>query len=307
MTPAELLDVLFQSSPGATASDLRAFLKTIGPGTAPSASAFDRLVDVAAHANGRLQAGAAGHQAAIRRLFPDTPDDAITAFCVSEKDGPRPSKIFSALTPDGDGFRLSGTKRWGSMSPLADVLYVAASIGRQDGRNQLRMARVPTDAAGLALDTSGYADFAGHMPIADITLDQVAISAADVIEADAYDAYIKPFRLVEDVYSTASVQVGLLRLGRVHGWDEDVLEDLTGLIVQAHGISQTPMAQPQDVVLMAGYFRASGALWDRLGPAWALVPDAVRKAWSPDTGTLGVAARAREARRRNAWDALASS
>jgi hypothetical protein len=123
----------------------------------------------------------------------------------------------------------------------------------------------------------------------------------DVIEADAYQAFIKPFRLVEDVYNTAGTQIGLLTLGRIHGWPQELLEDLIGLIIQAHAISQTPMSRPADVLLMSAYFRASSALWDRLGAAWDLVPEAERAAWSPQTGTLGVAARARETRRQQAW------
>jgi hypothetical protein len=103
------------------------------------------------------------------------------------------------------------------------------------------------------------------------------------------------------VYNTAGTQIGLLTLGRMHGWPQELLEDLIGLIIQAHAISQTPMSRPADVLLMSAYFRASSALWDRLGAAWDLVPEAERAAWSPQTGTLGVAARARETRRQQAW------
>jgi hypothetical protein len=126
-----------------------------------------------------------------------------------------------------------------------------------------------------------------------------------VLSGDAYENAIKPFRLIEDVYNTAGTQIGLLRLGRTYGWTQEVVEDLVSLIVQAHAISQTSMAAPADVLLMSSYFRASEAMWNRLGDAWARVPGDVRAAWSPGTGTLGVAARARETRRSNAWAALA--
>ncbi len=309
MTPADLLARLFSPmSPDlATGDDLRGFLGRWGPGAAAGAGpgAFDRLVWTALHAGDRLTAGAAGHQAAIRRLFPETPDAAVTAFCVSEDQGPRPSAIRTRLTPSGAGFVLNGSKRWGSMAPLADLLYVAASIGEQDGRNQLRMVRVPAGSPGLALDPAPYAAYQGHMPIADLTLVDVAVPADAILPQDAYVAFIKPFRLVEDVYGTAATQIALLRLGRVHGWPQEVLEDLTALILQAHAVSGTPMDRPADVVLMSAYFRASEALWSRLGPAWEQVPPDVRAGWRPETGTLGVAARARETRRQTAWAALA--
>jgi len=305
MTPAQLLDQLFSPVDVDTSGDLRSFLKITGLGAPATASDFERLAAVALRASSRLGASAAGHQSSIRRMFPGTPADAITAFCVSEDQGPQPSKILSKLTPTATGYVLDGRKRWGSMSPLADILYVAASIGVKDGRNQLRMVQVATDRPGLTFDTSAYADYRDHMPIADMMFSDCAVAPGEVIEVDAYETFIKPFRLVEDVYTTVGVQIGLLRLGRTHGWAQDVLEDLVGLIVQAHAISETPMARPADVLLMSAYFRASGALWDRLGDNWRLVPDEERAAWSPDVGTLGIAARAREARRVNAWTALA--
>ena len=306
MNPSDLLDQLFASTVPDRGGDLRAFLKASSIDAPSSPSAFERLVWVALRADRRLMAGAAGHQAAIRRLFPRTPNTAITAFCVSEEHGPQPSKILSALTRAKDGLVLNGTKRWGSMSPLADVLYIAASVGQRDGRNQLRMVSVPTDSAGLSLDTSNYGDYEGHMPIADIKLDNVAVAPDSVIEADAYEAFIKPFRLVEDVYNTAATQIGLFRLGRTYDWPQPVLEDLLGLILQAQTISQTMMALPADVLLMSAYFRASGQLWDQLDACWALVPEVEREGWSPQVTTLGVAARARETRRQNAWAELAS-
>ncbi len=303
MIHAELLSSLFAPREAGDSRDLRTFLRTWGPGTV-SSSAFERLVRVALKADGRLAAGAAGHQAAIRRLFPDTPDDAIVAFCVSEDKGPRPAHILTTLTSNGAGFSLKGTKRWGSMSPLSDVLYVAASIGESNGRNQLRMVRLPAGCKGLTLDTSAYGSFKDHMPIADLILDDVAVRADDVLSADAYEAYIKPFRLVEDVYGTAATQIGVLGVGLTHEWSQDVLEDLLALILQAHTISQTPMARPEDVVLMSSYFRASDILWARLGECWSKVPNDERARWSPETGTLGVAARARETRRQNAWSEI---
>ena len=113
MTPDMLLDRLFQLSEPDLGDDLRVFLKDNGPGVPPSTSAFDRLVEVAARADGRLKASAAGHQAAIRRLFPETPDDAITAFCISEEKGPRPAFIFTSLSQGPTGYVLDGKKEMG--------------------------------------------------------------------------------------------------------------------------------------------------------------------------------------------------
>jgi hypothetical protein len=307
MTPSELLDLILRPAAPSTEGDLRAFLDTPLVIPAPSWSAFESLAERACRAGGRLRAGAAGHQAAIRRLFPATPAGAVTAFCVSEDQGPRPSAIRAALTPDGDGWVLNGTKRWGSMSPLADILYICASLGERDGRNQLRMVRVPATASGIEIDVTPYARYVGHMPIADIRLTNVPVAADNVLEADAYEAFIKPFRLVEDVYSVAALQIAVFRLGRRAGWPGETLEDLLALILQAHAIAQTSMDRPGDVLVMSSYFRASIKLWDGLGDYWRQASDADRTAFSPDVGLLGVAARAREARRQKAWADLAAT
>lgn len=307
MTPAYLLDLLFADHVRDDGEDLRIFLRRWGPGAPAEPSAFARLAHVAVHAGDRLCASVAGHQAAIRRLFPATPNDAITAFCVSEDQGPRPSGILSALTPTSDGYRLNGAKKWGSLSPLADLLYVAASIGEAEGRKQLRMVKVASNSPGLILDTSPYAAYRDHMPIADLKLVDVAVSADEVLAEDAYTDFIKPFRLVEDVYGAVAVQIGVLHVGRAHNWPQETLEDLTALILQGYAISETPMSRAVDVVLMSAFFRAWDEVWRELGPCWDLVPPETRARWSPGTGTLGVAARAREARRQNAWAELTPS
>lgn len=306
MTPSDLLDLVLAPAQPFPRGDLKGFLKASIHVQSSLPSDFDRLAARAAMAGGRLEAGAAGHQSAIRRLFPTTPEDAVTAFCVSEDKGPKPSAILASLVQDGDGWRLNGTKRWGSMSPFADILYIAASIGEQDGRNQLRMVRLPKAASGVTVDTSPYERYVDHMPIADIRLTDVHVKDEDVLKSDAYVSFIKPFRLIEDVYSVAALQIAIFRLGRRCGWPEDLLEDTLGLIMQAHVISQTAMDRPGDVILMSAYFRASISLWSRLDEGWRLTPESDRAAFAPETGLLGVAARAREARRQAAWRDLTS-
>ncbi len=318
MTPSQLLAALFEPMPAGDDMSMRDFLRTWGPEPRLPAhlglsadhnrSAFARLVWVALRASRRATASAAGHQAAIRRLFPETPVDAVTAFCISEDHGPRPSKIFTTLTQADDrsgGWVLNGSKRWASMSPNADILYVAASIDRTEARNHLRMVRLAADRDGVGIDTTPYADKYGEMGIANLSFADVRVGEDEVIDADAYESYIKPFRIVEDVYNTAGTQIGLLRLGLNQGWPDPVLEDLTGLIMQAATIAHTPMAEAPDIVLIASYFRQSRTMWDELAPCWDQVAPNVRAAWSPETGLLDIAAQARETRRRNAWEEIA--
>ncbi len=311
MTPTEVLDAFFQPLPDVEVAgvvDVRSFLAKHGPeatGSDEGPTYFSRLVRVALQADRRSLASVAGHQAAVRRLFPSTPDDAVVAFCVSEDKGPRPSHIHTSLTPSGDGFVMNGHKRWGSMAPVADLWYVAASVGRsEDGRNQLRMVALPSDRPGASVDLEPYRDWGPEFQICDLHFDDVAVRSDEIIPGDGYVDAIKPFRLVEDVYNTAGTLIGLFQLGRRHGWSPDRLEPLVGLIVQAASIAQTDMASASSVILLSDFLERADRAWIEAWAAWSDAPAEVVEAWTPERTLLGVAAAARDKRRADAWSAL---
>jgi alkylation response protein AidB-like acyl-CoA dehydrogenase len=308
VTPTDVLDALFQPLPEQDPNevvDVRAFLAKHGPGDGSDGPTyFSRLVRVAVHADRRSLASVAGHQAAVRRLFPSTPDDAVVAFCVSEDKGPRPSHIHTSLTPSGDGFVMNGHKRWGSMAPVSDLWYVAASVGRDGERNQLRMVALPSDRPGASVDLEPYRDWGPEFQICDLHFDNVEVHASEVIPGDGYVDAIKPFRLVEDVYNTAGTLIGLFQLGRRHGWSHERLEPLVGLIVQAAAIAETDMASASSVVLLTDFLERADRAWIESWAPWSDAPADVVEAWTPERTLLGVAAAARETRRTTAWSQL---
>lgn len=313
MTPSEVLDALFTPLPAPAVSgdvDVRTFLATHGPtpdgAPADGPTFFSRLVRVALRADRRSLASVAGHQSAVRRLFPATPDAAVVSFCVSEDKGPRPSHIFTALTPTDDGnFTMSGHKRWGSMAPVSDVCYVAASVGRDaDDRNQLRMVALPADRSGIAVDLEPYRDWGPEFQICDLHFDDVVVHADEVLPTDAYVDYIKPFRLIEDVYNSTGTLIGLFRLGLRHGLAQESLERLAALVVQASAIAETDMASPSSVLLLTDFLREADGAWNAAWAAWPDPPAEVVDAWSPERSLNDVAAAARETRRQTAWTLL---
>jgi len=318
MTPPEVLNALFAPLPAALSEgladgpvDVRSFLAEHGPqpvGQTDGPSYFARLMRVAVNADRRSLASVAGHQAAIRRLFPSTPDDAVVAFCVSEDKGPRPSHIHTSLTADGSGnFTMNGTKRWGSMAPVADVRYVAASVGRKDDRNDLRMVALPSDRAGITIDLEPYESWGPEFQICDLHFADVAVHADEVLPGDGYLNAIKPFRLVEDVYNTAGSLIGLFQLGRRLHRPTDQLETLAGLIVQAAAIAETDMASDASVVLLSDFLGRANDAWSSFWAGWENRPADIEDEWSPERGLLGVAAAARETRKTTAWAALGES
>lgn len=264
---------------------------------------FERLVVSALHAETASNAGIAGHQAAVRRLFPATPADAITSFCVSEKRGPHPRYIETTLRCEDGQWSISGEKMWGTMAPPATVLYVAASVGVVDGQNQLKMVGVDQAASGISQRPLPPERQAGDVPICDLVFAATPVDASQIFDEDAYETFIKPFRLVEDVFSTVATQIGLVALGHRARLSHEIREDLLGLIVQGHTISQSAMNTPAELLLITSYLRSSQQMWQRLDQE-VDATSPLRKQWGIGRSILTVAARARETRRANAWRAL---
>ncbi len=257
-----------------------------------------RLVHGALRADSQATAGIAGHQAAIRRLFPNTESDAITAFCVSEARGPHPRYIETSLSDDQS--TITGKKMWGTMAPPASTLYVAASTGVDaDGNNQLVMTAINFPQESVTQIALPKERQAGEIPICDLEFNATAV--AEVIPGDAYSLYIKPFRLIEDVFSTLATQIALFRLGERTGLDQSQREDLLALIVQGLVVAEGQMNRPHEILLLTSYLRASQAHWGLLAAQWHRADPSLFKSWQPQRMILTVAARAREQRRTNAW------
>jgi len=97
-----LLDLLTAKSDDNAILETAPFIEFLrSPEVTQSNDPFTRLVTAALRAGSQANATIAGHQAAVRRLFPLTPSDAVTAFCVSEAKGPHPRYINTALQDVG--------------------------------------------------------------------------------------------------------------------------------------------------------------------------------------------------------------
>ena len=305
MLTQELLNLLTataQQDPIFEVDDFITFLRS--PAITTSSDPFVRLVHAALQAGSHATAGIAGHQSAIRRLFPSAPTDAVTSFCVSEARGPHPRYIETQLSHQDGHWQITGEKMWGTMAPPATVIYVAASTGVVDGQNQLQMVGVDATATGITQLPLPPERQAGEMPICDLKFSATPVAEDQLFSGDAYEAFIKPFRLIEDVFSTVATQIALLRLGTQAGLDHGQQEQLIGLIVQGHAIAESTMDAPGDILLITTYLRDSQAFWNTLADAFVSAAPEVQSAWDVSRPILTVAARARAQRRSNAWQAL---
>jgi hypothetical protein len=232
--------------------------------------------------------------------------DGIAALCVTEARGNMPKDIETTLTPDGDGFVLSGKKKWATAAPLATALLVCAKSGvDEQGRNRLRMVNVSTRASGLTL-TASSAPFVPEIPHAEVTLDNVRVAATSVLPGDGYSEYVKPFRTVEDAHVHAALLGYLIGVARRHEFDPSLIEQLVSAALSVRAIALADPKSSSVHIALAGAITHVTQLVSEVERAWSqrTPPGDEHGRWQRDRPLLKVAGAARAARREAAWTSL---
>lgn len=258
-------------------------------------------------ADGMGWAFAAGYEAALARLDPEGMQGGVLgSLCATEEGGGHPRAIRTALTPRGDGYALSGDKSWVTLGSEADLLLVVASVGASgEGRNRLRVVRVPAGRKGVLVHGARGASalpFVPEIAHARATFDAVAIGAEEVLPGDGYDDALKPFRTIEDIHVTAAVLGWAIGVGRASDWPRSWIDEALALVVLFHGVSDEPPLAPTTHVALAGAQSLAKKLLD--GAAWAQAHEPARSGWVRDRPLLEIASRVRGARLEAAWREL---
>jgi acyl-CoA dehydrogenase len=269
---------------------------------APFDAPVDRAIVGGAWADRLGFAFAGGYQAALQALVPE--HGGIGALCVTEAKGNAPKHVETTLVRTGDHYELTGKKKWATAAPLATHLLVAATIGTDDeGRNRIRLVRVPSDAQGVTLVASS-APFVPEIPHAEVTLDKVVVREADVLPGDGYSEYVKPFRTVEDAHVHAALVGYLIGVARRHSFVRELVEQLVAAAIAVRGIALADPKSPMTHFALAGSLAQIGKLVAELERAWDAAPDDEHARWKRDRPLLNVAQSARTTRRENAWASL---
>jgi acyl-CoA dehydrogenase len=104
--------------------------------------------------------------------------EAVAAFALSEPEaGSDAASLSLRAEPDGDGFRLTGTKTWISNAPDADVYSVFARTSEAGARGVTAFA-VPRDSPGLS---GVHIELIAPHPIGRLDFDGVAVPAEQVL------------------------------------------------------------------------------------------------------------------------------
>jgi hypothetical protein len=252
---------------------------------------------------------ASGYQAALRRLIPGLAPQKLAAFCVTEEGGNRPRDITTRIEPDGGSWTVSGAKRWTTLGPHSSTLFVVGTLGAATlGRPALKVVRVECGAPGLQLQPMPATGFVPEVPHARVRLDGVRVAAEALLPGDGYDAYVKPFRTIEDAHVTLAVLAYLLREARVRGWAPDFAERVVATLVALADIAAAPPDAPATHVALAGALHVAHALYGEAGARWAATPeDPAARRWQRDSGLFSVAGAARTQRAVRAWERLRAS
>ncbi|HEX3343148.1 MAG TPA: acyl-CoA dehydrogenase family protein, partial [Polyangiaceae bacterium] len=216
---AELARALLTSTPDASIASVVALRAHAVAGLADT---IERASLGGLAAAGVGWAFACGYEAALARLDPGSArDGALTALCATEDGGGHPRAIRTTLTPAGAGqYVLAGRKTWVTLGAAADVLLVVATVGLDgQGRNQLRVARVPSRRAGVRLESGAPTPFAPEIGHARAVFDGVTVGEAELLPGDGYTTVLKPFRTIEDAHVLAAVLGWGIGVGRRSAWD----------------------------------------------------------------------------------------
>ena len=291
----------------ADVAELRAWWDATAAERAAWKAPVDRALVGGALADRIGFAFAGGYAAALHTLVPATAG-AITALCATEEGGAHPRAIKTSLASDGaGGFVLDGKKRWGTIASSASWLLVVASTGNDaEGKNRLRVVRVPAGAPGVTI-TPISAPFVPEIPHAEITLANVAVPGDAVLPGDGYDDYLKPFRTVEDLHVHAALLGYLIGVVRRHRLGSELLERLCALAVATRTLALADAKAATTHAALAGVLDLVTGVVGEIEQRWAAAasaPDPEHGRWQRDRALLQVAGKARAARRERAWQLL---
>lgn len=276
MTWQRLLDINDRLPPSPLEDWYGALLERLG-----EASPFELAV-----LGGRLAATPglaflAGYQGALRLLWPSAPQS-LGALCVTESRSTRPADMQTRVT----GLSLSGRKDFVTAADAADWLLVAAREDAEGQPPRLALVVVRNGAPGVRIETLPSLPLMPDIPHARLHLDA---AHCERLAGDGWDAYVKPFRSIEDLHVLAAIGGWLLGIGRDSGWPDALQLRLLGLLGSAAEVSRLCATSPVMHLMLAGLFAQFDGLRPELEAALAEGPQEWASLWQRDQGLLAIA------------------
>ncbi len=278
-------------SSGKLSDTYGALLERLGP-----VSPFDLAVLGGQAVDSPGMAFLVGYQAALRVLWPSAPAS-LGAICATEQHSLRPADLQTRLS----GLRLNGRKDFVTAGDDADWLLVAARSEEPGQAPRLSLVVVYPGEPGVRLEPLPAIALMPEISHSRLFLDN---ALCERLAGDGWDAYVKPFRSLEDLYVLSAMLAWLYACGQDHGWPQVLQLRLVGLLGScAEATRQCPDAATSHV-LLGGVFEQFKALDGDLEQAFAAGPAELADVWRRDRGLLTLASGARNKRLEKARESL---
>lgn len=229
-----------------------------------------------------------GYQAALRMLWPSAPLS-LGALCATEQRSLRPADMQTRLTD----LRLSGAKDFVTAGDAADWLLIAARSEEAGATPRLSLAVVYPGEPGVTV---------AKMPalplMPDISHGRLHLDGAlcELLAGDGWDAYVKPFRTLEDVYVLSAMTAWLYGVGQDSDWPQTLQLRLLALLAGCAEMSRQPPNNPAGHVLLGGLFAQFDALKTELDQALSEGDPEWAQMWQRDQAVMQLASGARAKR-----------
>lgn len=226
-----------------------------------------------------------GYQAALRMLWPSAPLS-LGALCATEQRSLRVADMQTRLRD----LRLSGRKDFVTAGDAADWLLVAARSEEPGEVPRLNLAVVYPGEPGVRLEKLAPMPLMPDIGHGRLFLDN---ALCELLAGDGWDAYVKPFRTLEDIYVLSAMTAWLFGVGQDSDWPQTLQLRLLALLAGCAEVSHQAPNNPAGHVLLGGLFAQFDGLkaevnqaLDDGSPQWAAM-------WQRDQGVMDLAAGAR--------------
>ncbi|MVV50984.1 acyl-CoA dehydrogenase [Pseudomonas sp. PB120] len=241
-------------------------------------------------AGGRLMAtpGLAflvGYQAALRMLWPSAPLS-LGALCATENRSLRATDMQTRLSD----LRVSGRKDFVTAGDAADWLLVASRNEEPGEPARLSLAVIYPGEPGVRLEKLPAIPLMPDISHGRLFLDN---ALCELLAGDGWDAYVKPFRTLEDIYVLSAMTAWLYGIGQESEWPQSLQLRLLALLAGCAEVSRQAPNTPAGHVLLGGLFAQFEGLKTEVDQALAGGPQHWAAMWQRDRAVMDLAAGAR--------------
>jgi len=226
-----------------------------------------------------------GYQAALRMLWPSAPLS-LGALCATEQRSLRPADMQTRLSD----LRLSGRKDFVTAGDAAEWLLIAARSEAPGEAVCLSLAVVYPGEPGVRLEKLPAIALMPDISHGRLYLDN---AQCELLAGDGWDAYVKPFRTLEDVYVLSAMTAWLYGIGQDSDWPQALQLRLLALLAGCAEASRQAPNNPAGHVLLGGLFAQFEGLKVEIDQALADGPPHWAAMWQRDQAVMALGAGAR--------------